>query len=83
MSDPPKDPAYDPELPQVLFEIVAIGNAVKVSAIDPVTNTEVSVVGSIAMSAYSLKMNALRKLKARLRKDGPPGPANPLKGQLI
>ncbi|MCC6912763.1 MAG: hypothetical protein IT566_03580 [Rhodospirillaceae bacterium] len=79
MSDPP----YDPELPQVLFEIVAVGNAVKVSAIDPVTNIEVSVVGSIATSAYSLKMNALRKLKARLRKDGAQGPSNPLKGQFI
>lgn len=83
MSDPQKDPAYDPELPEVLFEIVAIGNSVKVSAIDPRTNTEVSVVGPVTASAYSLKMNALRKLKARLRKNGPPGPANPLKGQLI
>ncbi len=79
MSDPP----YDPELPQVLFEIIALGNAVKVSAIDPSTNTEVSVVGPINASPYSLKMNALRKLKAKLRKDGPPGSANPLKGQLI
>jgi len=79
----PSDPPYDPDLPQVLFEIVAIGNAVKVSALDPITNTEVSVVGSVATSAYSLKMNALRKLKAKLRKEGPRGPSNPLKGQLI
>lgn len=79
MSDPP----YDPELPEVLFEIVAIGNAVKVSALDPITNTEVSVLGPVTASAYTLKMNALRKLKAKLRKSNPQGPAKPLKGQLI
>jgi hypothetical protein len=77
------DPEYDPELPTVLFEMVAIGNSVKVSAIDPETNTEVSVVGPVTASPYSLKMNALRKLKAKLRKAGPPAPSNPLKGQLI
>lgn len=74
---------YDPELPEVLFEIVAIGNAVKVSAIDPHTNIEVSVVGPVTASAYSLKMNALRKLKARLRKLAATEHAKPLKGKLI
>ena len=48
--------------------MVAIGNAVKVSAIDPSTNTEVSIVGSVRMSPFSLKMNALRKLKAAVRR---------------
>ncbi len=56
----------DPELGEVLFEVRAIGNAVKVSALDPVTNTEVSIVGSAFASPYSLKVNALRKLKAAL-----------------
>lgn len=74
---------YDPELPEVLFEIIAIGNAVKCSAIDPVSNTEVSVVGPVTASPYTLKMNALRKLKAKLRKRAAQGPAKPLKGQLI
>lgn len=74
---------YDPELPEVLFEILAMGNAVKCSAIDPVTNIEVSVVGPATASPYSLKMNALRKLKARLRKPEREGPAKPLKGQII
>jgi hypothetical protein len=74
---------YDPELPQVLFELIAIGNSVKVSAIDPVTNIEVSLVGPATASSYSLKMNALRKLKARLRKLAEPREANPLKGKLI
>jgi hypothetical protein len=54
---------------EVLFEIAAYGNAVKVSAIDPATNTEVSIVGSPAMSPYTLKMNAMRKLKHVLAKD--------------
>jgi hypothetical protein len=58
----------DPEIGEVLFEVRPIGNAVKVSAIDPATNTEVCVVGSAFTSAYSLKMNALRKLKSVLRK---------------
>ena len=59
----------DPELGEVLFEVKAIGNAVKVSALDPVTNTEVSIVGPVNASPYSLKMNALRKLKSVLRKN--------------
>ena len=74
---------HDPELPEVLFEIIAIGNAVKVSAIDPNSNVEVAVVGPANASPYSLKMNALRKLKARLKKLAAQGPAKPLKGNLI
>ena len=74
---------YDPELPEVLFEIIAIGNSVKVSAIDPHSNLEVSVVGPVTASPYTLKMNALRKLKARLRKDAAAQGANPLKGKFI
>jgi hypothetical protein len=74
---------YDPELPEVLFEIVAIGNSVKVSAIDPHSNLEVSVIGPVTASSYTLKMNALRKLKARLSKLAAQEPAKPLKGKLI
>ena len=50
-------------------QVKVIGNAVKVSALDPVSNIEVCVVGSAHASPYSLKMNALRKLKAALRKN--------------
>ena len=53
---------------EVLFDMVTIGNAVKVSAIDPSTNPEVSIIGSAHMSPYSLKMNALRKLQAAVRR---------------
>ena len=45
-----------------------IGNAVKVSAIDPVTNTEISIMGPATASPYTLKTNSLRKLKSVLRK---------------
>jgi len=58
----------DPEIGEVLFEIVVVGNAVKVSALEPRSNTEVCVVGSVYASPYTLKMNALRKLKAVLRR---------------
>ena len=51
------------DLREVLFEIQQIGNAVRVAAIDPYTNTEVVIVGSSAMSYYSLKINAIRKLR--------------------
>lgn len=59
---------------QILFEIVAMGNAVKVSAVDPVTNTEVSVIGSPRMSPFTLKTNAMRKLMRalRMRSEAPP-----------
>ena len=63
------DPEFDPELGEVLFEVKAIGNAVKITALDPVSNIEVCVMGSAHTSPYSLKMNALRKLKAALRKN--------------
>ena len=63
-----QDHEFDPELGEVLFEVKVIGNAVKVSAVDPVSNTEVCVVGSAHASPYSFKMNALRKLKSVLRK---------------
>ncbi|MCB2108751.1 MAG: hypothetical protein KDE14_13670 [Rhodobacteraceae bacterium] len=64
--------SFDPlgssmHLDEVLFEIVAIGNSVKVSAIDPLSNTEVSIIGAPSMTRYSLKMNALRKLEKVMR----------------
>lgn len=74
---------YDPELPEVLFEMYAVGNSVKVSAIDPYSNIEVSVIGPATAASYTLKMNALRKLKAKLRKLAAAAQAKPLKGQLI
>ena len=52
-----------PSLGEILFEFRQIGNVVKVSAIDPVSNTEVSIVGSPAAGEHVLKMAAVRKLQ--------------------
>jgi ABC-type Zn2+ transport system substrate-binding protein/surface adhesin len=68
--------SVDLDVSEVLFEIRAVGNAVKVSAIDPITNTEVSVVGPATASPYTLKMNAVRKLKSVLRKRRTQPPKN-------
>ena len=56
----------DPALGEVLFEFLRVGNAVKVSAVHVATNIEVTVIGAPAMSPFTLKANALRKLKAAL-----------------
>ena len=53
---------------EVLFEFVTVGTAVKVSAVHVPTNTEVSLMGSAAMSEFTLKANALRKLRAALQR---------------
>ncbi len=51
------------DLSEVLFEIQQIGNSVRVCAVDPNSNTEIVVVGAPWMSLYSLKINAIRKLR--------------------
>lgn len=48
---------------EVLFELRRVGNAVKVSALDPVTNVEVCIVGSATAGVHALKMAALQKLR--------------------
>jgi hypothetical protein len=48
---------------QVLFEFRRVGDTVKVSALDPVSNTEVSIVGPWAAGQHTLKLQALRKLQ--------------------
>lgn len=47
---------------EVIFEFVRVGNAVKVSAIDTATGTEVSIVGDPAAGEPALKRLAERKL---------------------
>jgi hypothetical protein len=66
---PGRNDEHDDDLGEVLFEVRQLGNSVKISAIDPATNTEVSVVGPANATPYSLKMNAVRKLKAALRRN--------------
>jgi hypothetical protein len=51
----------------VYFEFTSIGTSVKVSAIDAVTGTEVSVVGPARAAQADLQRLALQKLRARLK----------------
>lgn len=53
---------------EVLIEFRRIGHAVKVSAVDPQSGTEVSIVGPASASEQELTTNAVRKLKYVLAK---------------
>jgi hypothetical protein len=53
---------------EVYFEFIAVGNAMKVTAIDSVTAIEVSVMGPVNASQADMKQLALQKLKARLKR---------------
>ena len=65
-----------------LIEFHQIGNAIKVSAIDPKTLTEVSIVGSPNMSEMALKSAAVRKLEYVLnKKDSDRGESGSKKGK--
>ena len=57
---------------EVYFEFVAIGNVVKVTAIDSLTGTEVSAMGPASASQADLQQLALQKLKARLKREKSP-----------
>jgi hypothetical protein len=57
-----------PENQGYIIEFHQVGNAVKVSALDPVTLTEVSIVGAPAMSEAYLTQTVIRKLEFRLAK---------------
>jgi hypothetical protein len=54
-----------------LLEFVSIGHAVKVSALDPATGTEVSIVGPANGGRELLSRTAVRKLEYVLNKSGP------------
>jgi len=62
----------DPDRREVYFEFVAIGNVVKVTAIDSQTGIEVSAMGPASSSQADLQQLALQKLKARLKRETPP-----------
>lgn len=51
------------------LEFYPLGNAVKVSAIDPVTGTEVSIVGAATASQEQLSKLAIQKLEYVLAKN--------------
>lgn len=53
---------------EILIEFHQIGNAVKVTAVDPDTLTEVSIVGPSSAGEEMLKRNAINKLNYVLSK---------------
>ena len=55
-------------LGEVLFEFVVRGNFVKVMAVDPVTGTEVSIVGDSRASKSTLEKVATKKLVMVLKR---------------
>jgi hypothetical protein len=55
---------------EVYFEHISIGNVVKVTAIDSVTAIEVSIMGPATAAQADLERLALRKLRARLAREG-------------
>lgn len=54
-----------------IIEYHRIGRYVKVSAIDPITYTEVSITGDPKISKHMLSKIAVRKLQQRLEKQTP------------
>ena len=55
---------------EVILEFQQIGNAVKVTAVDPVSLVEVSIMGPVSAGREMLKRNAIRKLNYVLAKQG-------------
>lgn len=58
---------------EVLIEMIQVGNAVKVTAVDAATGTEVCIVGAPGLGEEILKRNAVNKLNYVLRKGGDRG----------
>jgi hypothetical protein len=58
-----------PPKTEIIFEFRRVGDYVKVSAIEPITNTEVSIVGLARMDKHALKQTALRKLRYVMEKN--------------
>ncbi len=54
---------------EVILEFYRVGAYVKVSAVDPVTRTEVAIVGDPAVGEATLKQAAIRKLDYVMAKD--------------
>ena len=57
---------------EYIVEFYSVGNSVKVSAIDPETLTEVSIVGSPKATKADLKKLAVQKLEYVMNKNSEP-----------
>lgn len=64
---------------EVLIEFHRVGNAVKVTAVDPASLTEVSLVGDPAMGEATLARAAVRKLRYVLERRSRGGQSTPKK----
>ena len=53
----------DVHLPEILFELRQVGNYMRVTAIDPMSGTEVITIGDPAVGKDALERIAARKLK--------------------
>jgi len=53
---------------EVLFEFSTHGNYVKVSAVDPITNTEISIIGDRRSGKKTLENMAVKKLLYVIKK---------------
>jgi hypothetical protein len=56
---------------EILVEFVALGNTVKVTAIETASGTEASIIGPANAPQSALKAAALQKLNYVLKKQGP------------
>jgi len=66
-----------------ILEFISHGRTVKVSAVDPVTGTEVTIVGSAQASQDDLGRLAVRKLEYVLKKRERPGKDPSDRGGLL
>jgi len=62
------NPLNDVYLPEVLFEFQHVGKSVRVTAIDPITRTEVIMVAPAKASRKEVKHTAAKKLAYVLKK---------------
>lgn len=77
-----RDPSSrEPAQGEIYLEFQAIGNQVRVTAMDAATGIEVFVVGPIKAAQSDLQSLAVRKLKRRLQ-ELQPEPIRPTRGIL-
>ncbi len=65
------DRGRNTQLTDVIFEFVAVGNAVRVCAVDPETDQEITIVGPATAGEAALRRTALAKLRYALDKNCP------------
>jgi hypothetical protein len=70
MMDMEKNMAEKMDGREVIFEFQPVGNLMRVSAMDVLTMTEISIQGPVNAGEAVLKKNALMRLEYALRKTG-------------